>query len=40
MAYRLFKVKSGQEKLLPGFEHFTDEQLFFISFGNVSLKND
>lgn len=28
--------KHGREQLLPGFEHFSHEQLLFISFGNVS----
>lgn len=39
LAYRAYKnyVKDqGEEKmLLPGFEKFTNEQLFFIAYGNV-----
>ncbi|XP_065358799.1 endothelin-converting enzyme 2 [Calliphora vicina] len=35
-AYRLFVKENGREKTkLPGLEHFTHEQLFFISFGNL-----
>lgn len=30
--------KYGPEKKLPGFEHMTPEQMFFLSYGNVSLK--
>lgn len=29
--------ENGEEKLLPGFENFTHEQLFFMSFANVSI---
>lgn len=35
-AYKLHVEANGDEQLLPGFEHFTHEQLLFISFGNVS----
>ncbi|TMW40198.1 hypothetical protein DOY81_014722, partial [Sarcophaga bullata] len=35
-AYRLYVREYGREKMkLPGLEHFTHEQLFFISFGNL-----
>uniref|UniRef100_A0A8W7K8Z3 Uncharacterized protein n=1 Tax=Anopheles albimanus TaxID=7167 RepID=A0A8W7K8Z3_ANOAL len=34
-AYQLYKKSSGKEAYLPGFEDFTHEQLFFISFGNI-----
>ena len=35
-AYRLYIREHGREKMkLPGLEHFTHEQLFFISFGNL-----
>lgn len=35
-AYKLYVDKYGREKILPGFEHYSHEQLLFISFGNVS----
>lgn len=35
-AYKMYTDKFGREQLLPGFEHFSHEQLLFISFGNVS----
>lgn len=35
-AYKKLVVEQGEEKmLLPGFEGFTKEQLFFIAYGNV-----
>ncbi|XP_073814712.1 M13 family metallopeptidase neprilysin 5 [Musca autumnalis] len=35
-AYRLFIKENGREKMrLPGLEHYSHEQLFFISFGNL-----
>ena len=35
-AYRLYVKDMGKERLrLPGLEHYTHEQLFFISFGNL-----
>lgn len=34
-AYRAWVKDNGPEKLLPGLEKYTAEQLFFISFGNV-----
>lgn len=36
MAYQMYTKKYGTERMLPGFEDFTPEQLFFLSFGNVS----
>lgn len=36
MAYQMYVDKFGREQTLPGFENFTAEQLFFLSFGNVS----
>lgn len=37
--YKLHKKKFGKERILPGFENFTHEQLFFISFGNVRARS-
>ncbi|KAH8382417.1 hypothetical protein KR009_003389 [Drosophila setifemur] len=35
-AYRLYAKEVGRERAkLPGLEHYTHEQLFFISFGNL-----
>jgi predicted metalloendopeptidase len=38
-AYQLYKKKFDKEPLLPGFENYTHDQLFFISFGNVSIES-
>lgn len=35
-AYKMHVAKHGKEKKLPFFDRFTHEQLFFISYGNVS----
>lgn len=35
VAYQIYKEMFGQEKNLPGFENYTSDQLFFMSFGNV-----
>lgn len=35
MAYRLYVNEHGKEEMLPGFEDYTHEQLFFMSYGNV-----
>ncbi|XP_032593504.1 endothelin-converting enzyme 2 [Drosophila grimshawi] len=36
LAYRLYVNEVGPERLkLPGLEHYTHEQLFFIAFGNL-----
>lgn len=34
-AYKIYVNNFGYEPKLPGFENYTSEQLFFISFGNV-----
>ncbi|XP_055605741.1 neprilysin-1-like [Uranotaenia lowii] len=34
-AYTMYVKNNKREPLLPGFENFTHEQLFFISFGNL-----
>lgn len=34
--YQLHVRKYGKESRLPGFEKYTHNQLFFMSFGNVS----
>ncbi|XP_062556041.1 neprilysin-like [Armigeres subalbatus] len=34
-AYKIYQKHNGKEPLLPGFEDFTHEQLFFISYGNL-----
>lgn len=36
LAYKMYTKMFGREQTLPGFEDFTAEQLFFLSFGNVS----
>ncbi|XP_031634015.1 neprilysin-11-like [Contarinia nasturtii] len=33
-AYKMYVKRNGKEKHLPKFQRFTDNQLFFISFGN------
>lgn len=35
-AYRRFRERNGPEPTLPGLEAFSDEQLLFLSFANVS----
>jgi predicted metalloendopeptidase len=35
-AYRRFRERNGPEPTLPGFEDYSDEKLFFLSFANVS----
>jgi predicted metalloendopeptidase len=37
-AYRRYRERNGPEGLLPGLEAFSEEQLFFLSFANVSLQ--
>uniref|UniRef100_A0A182XWZ4 Peptidase M13 N-terminal domain-containing protein n=1 Tax=Anopheles stephensi TaxID=30069 RepID=A0A182XWZ4_ANOST len=34
-AYQLYTKNAGKEPLLPGFEGYTHEQLFFIAYGNI-----
>ncbi|XP_053669147.1 neprilysin-2 [Anopheles marshallii] len=34
-AYQLYMKNAGMEPMLPGFENYTHEQLFFISYGNI-----
>ncbi|XP_055715890.1 endothelin-converting enzyme 2 [Phlebotomus papatasi] len=34
-AYKLYQQRNGREDLLPGFENYTHEQLFFMSYGNL-----
>ncbi|KAK9870256.1 hypothetical protein WA026_006342 [Henosepilachna vigintioctopunctata] len=35
VAYKNFKKRVGSEPMLPGFEDFTLDQLFFIAFGSI-----
>lgn len=35
-AYRKYTWMKGPEQKLPGLEKFTHEQLFFLTFANVS----
>ncbi|GAB0092734.1 neprilysin [Sergentomyia squamirostris] len=34
-AYKLYTQSHGREFLLPGFENYTHDQLFFMSYGNI-----
>lgn len=34
-AYRHYVKRNGEEPYLPGLEHYTHEQLFFLAFANV-----
>lgn len=34
-AYKMHIAENGADKMLPGFENFTPDQLFFIAYGNV-----
>ncbi|PSN50284.1 hypothetical protein C0J52_02838 [Blattella germanica] len=34
LAFQTLQIKTGVERKLPGFEDFTPEQLFFLSYGN------
>jgi predicted metalloendopeptidase len=36
LAYREYTVRKGREPKLPGLEQLTHEQLFFLTFANVS----
>ena len=35
-AFYAYKNQEKDGKTMPGFEHFTDDQLFFINYGVVS----
>lgn len=35
-AYKRYLIRHGPELVLPGFEEFSGDQLFFIAFGNVT----
>lgn len=37
LAYKLYVKRHGKEAMLPGFEDYTHDQLFFIAFGSVSF---
>ena len=40
MAYRAFKehlLRNPKTKALPGLQHLTDDQLFFVSFAKVFI---
>lgn len=37
-AYTYFRTLHGTGPQLPGFENFTDDQMFFVAFGSVSSK--
>lgn len=34
-AYKLYVKRNGKEQRLPGLEKYTNDQLFFMSYGNV-----
>lgn len=36
-AYQAWKEEHGSELSLPGFSHFTDEQMFFLAFAHASI---
>jgi len=38
LAYRNYRRRHGEEPILPGFQDFTHDQLFFLGFANVSDK--
>jgi len=35
-AYRKFVNDNGEEPKLPGFEEYSNEQMYYIAFANVS----
>lgn len=38
IAYERWKARHGQEPLLPGFTHLTQEQLVFLGFAHVRVE--
>lgn len=36
-AYQMHIAEHGADKILPGFDKFTQDQLFFIAYGNVRI---
>uniref|UniRef100_A0A0P6FKW5 Neutral endopeptidase n=1 Tax=Daphnia magna TaxID=35525 RepID=A0A0P6FKW5_9CRUS len=39
-AYQNYVARNGPEKRLPGLEHYTPEQIFFLSFATVECSNE
>lgn len=38
-AYQLYVERNGAEQRLPGFESYTNDQMFFIAYGSVRERN-
>jgi hypothetical protein len=38
LAYKKYVADSGPDQRLPGLQHFSPEQLFFLGFATVGLK--
>ena len=34
-AYQLWTTRNGEEPAMPGFDHMSNEQMFFLSWGQV-----